>query len=58
MTRAIREYDTVYINGKSAVVKEILDSSITAKPKAIIIQDGQTYSVGIGDLKLTIEDKN
>lgn len=52
----IKEFDVVVINNKEAVVKEILDASQTKFQKAVIILEGQTYSVNLKDLK-KVEDK-
>ena len=41
----------VSFNKKVAILKEILDSGQTATPKALIIQEGQEYSVNINDIK-------
>ena len=48
----IKQFDTVIINGKDAIVKEIQEPEITKYPKAIVIQEGQEYSVNVTDLKL------
>lgn len=47
----IKEFDTVFINNKPAIVKRIQKPDESLHQKAIIVQDGQEYSVNLSDLK-------
>lgn len=47
----IKEFDTVLINNKKAIVKQVQKPNESLHQKAIVVQDGQEYSVNLSDLK-------
>ena len=46
----IKEFDTVFINNKPAIVKQVQKPDESLRQKAIIVQDGKEYSVNLSDL--------
>lgn len=54
----IKEFDTVLINNKPAIVKQVQKPDESLHQKAIIVQDGKEYSVNLSDLKPQEEKTN
>ena len=54
----IKEFDTVLINNRPAIVKHVQKPNESLHQKAIIVQEGQEYSVNLSDLKPQEEKTN